>query len=420
MKKIKIPGIGMRIIKSAVAVFVCYIINIMRGGQGMVFYSLLAALWCIQMYRSNTIKNALQRTVGTVVGAVFGLIYLLIYSGFSAWTEAVVMSLMIILVLYTTVLLDKKQASYFSCVVFLSIVVNHIGDVNPYLFVWNRFLDTMIGIGVGVAVNDIKICLHPDRETLFISGLDDTLLNKKDMLSAFSKVELNRMLDDGMQFTISTMRTPAALLEPMHDIRLKLPVIAMDGAVLYDIKKHSYLRVYVISAQSSKRIMEMIKKAGINWYANVIIEDMLLIFHEDSEDEVNKKLVENLRTSPFRNYLKRPMPEDTEVAYFMLLDKAEKIDEFYNQLVNEGLAEEFKIITYASHDFAGYAYIKIYNKNATKANMIMYLQQLTGLERVVTFGTIPGKYDVLIKENDANEVVKGVRKRYEPIIKRKK
>lgn len=420
MKKIKIPGIGMRIIKSAVAVFVCYIINIMRGGQGMVFYSLLAALWCIQMYRSNTIKNALQRTVGTVVGAVFGLIYLLIYSGFSAWTEAVVMSLMIILVLYTTVLLDKKQASYFSCVVFLSIVVNHIGDVNPYLFVWNRFLDTMIGIGVGVAVNDIKICLHPDRETLFISGLDDTLLNKKDMLSAFSKVELNRMLDDGMQFTISTMRTPAALLEPMHDIRLKLPVIAMDGAVLYDIKKHSYLRVYVISAQSSKRIMEMIKKAGINWYANVIIEDMLLIFHEDSEDEVNKKLVENLRTSPFRNYLKRPMPENTEVTYFMLLDKTEKIDEFYNQLVTGGLTEEFKIITYASHDFAGYSYIKIYNKNATKANMIMYLQQLTGLERVVTFGTIPGKYDVLIKENDANEVVKGVRKRYEPIIKRKK
>lgn len=29
--------------------------------------------------------------------------------------------------------------------VFLSIVVNHISDSNPYLFVWNRFLDIMIG-----------------------------------------------------------------------------------------------------------------------------------------------------------------------------------------------------------------------------------------------------------------------------------
>lgn len=60
---------------------------------------------------------------------------------------------MVVLVLYTTVLFGQKQASYFSCVVFLSIVINHVSDLNPYLFVWNRFLDTMIGICVGVCIN---------------------------------------------------------------------------------------------------------------------------------------------------------------------------------------------------------------------------------------------------------------------------
>ena len=59
-------------------------------------------------------------------------------------------SFAIILVLYTTVLIRKKKASYFSCVVFLSIVVNHITDDNPYLFVFNRGLDTMIGIALGM------------------------------------------------------------------------------------------------------------------------------------------------------------------------------------------------------------------------------------------------------------------------------
>lgn len=57
---------------------------------------------------------------------------------------------MIVVVLYTTVVMKKKQASYFSCVLFLSIVVNYITDVNPYLFVWDRFLDTLIGILIGV------------------------------------------------------------------------------------------------------------------------------------------------------------------------------------------------------------------------------------------------------------------------------
>lgn len=78
-KKWLLPGLGMRIGKSAIAVFVCYLIDLCRGGQGMVFYSQLAALWCIQVYRSNTRQNAIQRSIGTIVGALYGLLYLLSY-----------------------------------------------------------------------------------------------------------------------------------------------------------------------------------------------------------------------------------------------------------------------------------------------------------------------------------------------------
>lgn len=423
-RKIQIPGIGMRIIKSAVAILICYIVNILRGGHGMVFYSQLAALWCVQMYRSNTKNNAIQRTIGTVIGACYGLVYLLIYPNMIhlfrnvEWVEALVISIAIALVLYTTVVLKKQQSSYFSCVVFLSIVVNHVSDGNPYLFVWNRFLDTMIGIVVGITVNDIRLCLYPDRDTLFISGLDDTLLNQEEVLSAFSKVELNRMIDNGMQFTVSTMRTPAALLEPMRDIRLKLPVIAMNGAVLYDTQKHSYLRVYVISSNTSQKLMQRIIEENICWYANVIIDDLLVIYYGEMVDRTNLNMIEELRTSPFRNYVRRPLPKDEDVTYFMLLDQVDKIAYFYEILKQEGYTNELKIITYPSQDYPGYAYIKIYNKNATKENMIMYLKEMTNSENVVTFGTIPGQYDVLICEDNANEVIRKVRNMYEPVLRK--
>lgn len=418
MKKIVLPGIGMRIIKSAIAVAICLIINILRGGKGMVFYSLLAALWCIQMYRSNTIQNALQRTIGTCVGAAYGLIYLLIYRRLNSneWLEMIMIAGFIIIVIYTTVLLKKKQASYFSCVVFLSIVVNHIGDINPYLFVGNRFFDTMIGIGVGIFVNDFRICVKPDRSTLFISGLDDTLLNKNEMLSPFSKVELNRMIENGLKFTVSTMRTPASLLEPLRDIELKLPVIAMDGAVLYDTRKNLYLKVYVISNDTSQKIMELIQCEKMNWYANVIIDDTLLIYYGNTVDDVNRSMVEKLRVSPLRNYVKRPLPSGEDVVYFMLLDKTEAIENFYSIIQKCGLDADLKILKYKSHDYPGYSYIKIYNKNATKENMVKYLKNQTGIDSVVTFGTIPGQYDVVVREDDANEVVKTVRKMYEPFL----
>jgi len=418
-RKIRLPGIGMRIIKSAIAVSLCVVVNLLRGKDGMVFYSMLAALWCVQMYRNNTISNALQRAIGTIVGALYGLLYLLLLRtntfGIVADTVIEIVSLFvsIVLVLYTTVLIKKKQASYFSCVVFLSIVVNHIGDANPYGFVWNRFLDTMIGIIIGVCVNNIRISFRPDRETLYISGVDDILVDKDNKISAFSKVELNRMIDDGLKFTISTMRTPASLLEPLSDINFKYPVIVMDGAALYDVKKSEYIKEYVISNNTSKELVELMKVHDIHPYINVIIDDTLLIYYEDTADEANRSMLTKLRTSPFRNYIKREFPGDESVVYFMILDRCEKVDEFYEQLSGLGYDKKLKILKYPSDEYKGYSYIKIYNKNASKENMLLYFKENYDFKRIFTFGTIEGKYDMTIKEGDFNKMVRLVRKQYE-------
>jgi len=325
-------------------------------------------------------------------------------------------SLMIVVVLYTTVLLKQKQASYFSCVVFLSIVVNHVRDVNPYMFAWNRFLDTMIGILVGILVNDIRLCFHPNRNTLFISGLDGLLLDSQESLSAFSKVELNRMIESGMKFTLSTGRTPASLLEPLSAINFKYPVVVMDGAALYDIKKSEYRKIYVISADTANSLYSLIKSHDFSPYVNVVIDDTLLIYYSNTEDKVNTSLVEKLRISPFRNYINREFPGDENVVYFMLLDKSDKIDRFYDYLLAADYCKNFKVLKYTSDDYPGYSYIKIYNKNASKENMLLYLKETHGIEKMTTFGTVEGKYDVLVTGKDFDEMVHLVRKKYEPLF----
>ena len=308
-RKWKLPAIGMRITKSAVAVLLCYLVSFLRGNSGIVFYSQLAALWCMQVYVSNTKKNALQRFIGTVVGALYGLVYLLLRNEmnhtkiYTELLDAVIISGFIVIVLYTTVLMKKKQASYFSCVVFLSIVVNHVTDTNPYLFVWNRFLDTMIGIIIGIGVNCFSLPKKKRKDILFISGLDDTLLHKKD----------------------------------------------------------------------------------------------------------------NLRKSPYRNYVKREFQSEEGVVYFMMLYPSEIIEGFYKKLEQQGFTKDLKVLKYKSQDYEGYSYLKIYNKNATKENMIHYLKERTNLSNVVTFGSIKGRYDIVVEPGDTNKVVHMLKKLYEPI-----
>jgi len=415
----KIPGIGLRIIKSAIAIGLCFIVDYFRGGNGIVFYSQLSALWCMQVYRTNTRKNAIQRTIGTVIGALYGLIFILVnqqffvkikYSGLIAKS---VIALLIIAVLYTTVLIKKKQASYFSCVVFLSIVVNHMGDANPYLFVLNRFLDTLIGIIIGVGVNDFVLPGKRDRETLFISTMDDTLLKKDEKLSDYSKAELNRLIEDGLRFTIATMRTPAIIVENLGDINMKYPVIAMDGAVLFDVATKSYLKKYVISQEGAKELRQVIEEYTRFYFTNIIIDDTLLIYYQPDMDGVMKEVVDSLRYSPYRNYIMREAPDDETVVYYMILDEKSRQQALYNALCEKKYDSRYKIVIYDSDTYEGCSYIKIFNKNATFENMSGYLMDIYGINKKVTIGTIPDKYDILVSGTNANEAVKNIKSLYD-------
>lgn len=420
IKKVKIPRVGHRILKSSFSVLLCFIVYLIRGREGIPFYSMLAALWCIRPYIGSSLEMALQRTLGTFVGAGFGLLVLLIKLSCLPQNHFgkeliydVLVALAIIPIIWLTVLLHHQNASYFSCVVFLSIVVNHIGDENPYIFVLNRVLDTMIGIVIGIGINSFHFPSRKQRDVLFVSGIDDTLIAGKEELSTYSKREINYMLDDGLNFTISTMRTPASLQNLLNGIRLRLPIIAMDGAVLYDMNENSFIRAFVISYDTSVEILSLVKENGFHCFSNVIIDDCLLIYYEELENEAERKVFEKLHSSPYRNYIKAPLPEKTSVVYFMIVDETQKLQEFYDVLKEKGYENSLKILFYPSKEYPGYSYIKIYNKNACRENMLVYLKDMTGLTETVTFGSVPEKYDVQVVGKDTNQVARTLRKMYE-------
>ena len=415
-RKKKLPHIGMRIVKSSVGVFLCFVIYFLRGKQGIPFYSALAVLWCIQNYTKNTLSNAWQRTVGTAIGALYGLIFLTCSIHFFEYHDAIwyylALSIMIIPVIYTAVLFHKKNAAYFSCVVFLSIVVNHIGDENPYLFVLNRALDTMIGILLGLVINSIHLRRTKRKDTLFVVDFDNALRATGEQMTAFSRVSIKNLLDDGMNLTFMTLQTPTAYLEEMADIHPKLPIIAMDGAVLYDVGENSFKKVYIISAENADRIETFFKKRGFHVFSNVIMDDVLVIYYGNLENEAEKKIYEKLHKSSYRNYLNRSRPETYSVVYFMIIDKTEKIRVACEELKKDGMYDHFKILSYPSDDYPGYSYIKIYNKNASVNMMLYYLQAMSGLEKLVTIGDDDSRYDVLYADEDSNQIVRHLNRLY--------
>ena len=419
--QLKFPRPGQRIIRSVIAVALCFVVYELRGRKGIPFYSALAVLQCMQPYYENTRKIAKKRVIGTFVGAFWGMIVIIlqVYILQGRYEETVIGYLLISfftgLVLYSTVVLECKDTAYFSCVVFLSIVVIHITDPYPILFALDRVLDTLIGVALAFAVNSAHFPRKKNRDTLFVSGIDDTILDKKAVLTPYSKVELNRLIDDGMKFTVSTIRTPASVLEALDGVHIPCPIIAMDGAVLYDTREHSYLMKCQMSAQEVKCVTDFLIQENAQFFTNTVVDNLLVIYYDSLKNDAAKKVYKIRRKSPYRNYVKSEKQVLENVVYLFLIDKKPVIDALYGKMQQQEWKDAYRIVRKDCANYPGFAQIKIYHKDATRENMLQNLKAFLNIEKVVTFGSIEGKYDVLINDSDKDSMMKQLKKMFEPI-----
>lgn len=163
MKKIPKIHIGMRIWKTVIAVFLCAVLGMIFDIHP--FYSMIAAILCMQATTSESIKKGVIRCIGTFIGGLAAVLIMLIIDftplvPFSFFYY-VLISLCIAPVIYLTVMLNRESSAFIACVVFLSIVLSHFDSENHYLFAVSRMLETIAGILVAVIVN--RVIKSPDK-----------------------------------------------------------------------------------------------------------------------------------------------------------------------------------------------------------------------------------------------------------------
>ena len=355
---------GQRIMRSIVAVWLCMLVYVIRGMNGEPFYSIIAALQCVQPYSSNMISEGRERIIGTLIGAFWGSVILfaeLLPVGGSFRTTVIFYLLLGVfsgLVIYSTVLMGIPQYALFAAVVFLGIAMYHVEDVNPYIHVYYRTIETIIGVGVAIVINSVHFPRIYDRSTLFVSGIDSVLFREDRKLTPFTKVELNRFLDKGMRFSVQTKQTPATVREILSDINLKLPIIAMDGAVLYDLHAMKYVRTVKMDPELVMLVSEFLHEQGYPFFVNTVRDNLLVIYFKDYKnlilDEVKDahheavhhykqeehaptissyvsmaRLYHKKRVSPYRNYVRTNAAITHDVIYILVIDQEEKVDQLH-------------------------------------------------------------------------------------------
>lgn len=147
-------GIGMRSIKTALAVFICVIIfNQIEGITP--FYAGIAAALSMRDTYENSIKYGKARMLGTLIGGLVGIIYLMFINpeDTSAIHMYFVPVLIIIAIRIVNIFGKNDAASSIACIVVMAVTMNHFKNSEKYFYAFSRIMETFVGIFVAIIIN---------------------------------------------------------------------------------------------------------------------------------------------------------------------------------------------------------------------------------------------------------------------------
>ncbi len=152
--------LGMRAVKTAIAVFLCLLIGYLFKRDSM-FYAAIAAVICMQPTYDKSKHVGIHRFIGTLIGGTvgfFSLQLLLVINKEVDWLFVIVNSIAILMIVYLCNVFNVKEATTIACIVLLNIVTHFDRDIHDaFNYVFFRMLDTTIGILLAVFINMINI-----------------------------------------------------------------------------------------------------------------------------------------------------------------------------------------------------------------------------------------------------------------------
>lgn len=224
---------------------------------------------------------------------------------------------------------------------------------------------------------------------LFLTDLDGTFLNDKKEVGQCSVDILNRLIEKGLKFSVCSARTPATMTGILKDLRLNLPVCAMNGAAVYDMEKNEYTHIYTIDKEAVGDIVLRCKKAGLSPFIHVIRDGRLYIYFENTESEAAAEFYEERKNLSGKTYIRAPYNEHKDggdVIYFTLLGEEKKVSEIYDDIKTSHISRLVSLNFYRDIYNEGYCFLEICDRAASKETSLRFLKELSEADKVYAFG----------------------------------
>ncbi len=233
-----------------------------------------------------------------------------------------------------------------------------------------------------------------EGQTLYISDLDGTLLNEEALLPVEAAERLNALIEKGLHLTVATARTYATAIPIVKELSLTVPMILMNGVMLYDPVERCCLDAEIIEKDSVDYILKGRKQFGITGFVNGLSPGsgegnrgrQMNTFYEALATPQMRRFCEERKQKYDKPFSKTESLEEIageDIIYFSFCYKEETLRPFYEYLKKDAsLHLNFYEDVYGDQLW----YLEISHVNASKYHGVEKLRTLLKPEKIVGFG----------------------------------
>ena len=229
-----------------------------------------------------------------------------------------------------------------------------------------------------------------EKDTLYVSDLDGTLLTNLACLSDYSRRELQGLLADGVALSVASARSVASMQHILRGVDLKLPIIEFNGAFLSDLKSGRHEVVNAIEADLASDLYHLAIRFGSSPFVSTfsgtedclyycdVINDGMRWYVDDRTRHQDRRL---RKETDLTSALREQVVCLTCIAEARLLRAlAATIDDRY------GPGLEFHL--FENQYSPGWHWLTLHDRKASKDQAVRALMEMAGLNgnELVVFG----------------------------------
>lgn len=218
---------------------------------------------------------------------------------------------------------------------------------------------------------------------LYITDLDGTLLTSDAELSDRSLKTINSLIENGVQFSVATARTHATVSEMFSEVKLNVPLVMMNGVIIYDPTAEKVISSAAIDRDSAVKVVETFNRHGKAPMLYYPEGNYINIYYSDLNNRFQQDYINARTETGIKQFHYSPEPEVMDnLIYIVTLDPREELQEIYDEICEiEGVNCMFY-----SDNYTGCYFLEVMSAKVNKGTGAKFVKDYLSADKMIAFG----------------------------------